>query len=60
MEEFTNSLKAISFMIGGLMGVVTTLQNAVDGVFYALVACVVVDYITGVITAIVNKNGIKI
>lgn len=59
MEEFTNGLKAIAFMLGGLMGVVTTLQNGVDGVFYALVACVVVDYITGVITAITNKKWNK-
>lgn len=59
MEEFTNGLKAIAFMLGGLMGVITTLQNAVDGVFYALVACVIVDYITGVITAIANKKWNK-
>ena len=41
------------------MGIFTTIQNAVDGVFYALVACVVVDYITGVITAIANKKWDK-
>jgi toxin secretion/phage lysis holin len=59
MEEFTNGLKAITFILGGLMGVFSTIQNAVDGVFYALVACVVVDYITGVITAIGTKKWNK-
>ena len=59
MEEFANGLKAITFILGGLMGIFTTIQNAVDGVFYALVACVVVDYITGVITAIANKKWNK-
>lgn len=59
MEEFTSGLKAITFILGGLMGVFTTIQNAVDGVFYALVACVVVDYITGVLTAIANKKWDK-
>jgi len=59
MEEFANGLKAITFILGGLMGIFTTIQDAVDGVFYALVACVVVDYITGVITAIANKKWNK-
>jgi toxin secretion/phage lysis holin len=59
MEEFTNGLKAVTFILGGLMGIFTTIQNAVDGVFYALVACVVVDYITGVITAIATKKWDK-
>ena len=59
MEEFANGLKAITFILGGLMGIFTTIQNAVDGVFYALVACVVVDYITGVITAIATKKWDK-
>ena len=59
MEEFANGLKAITFILGGLMGIFTTIQDAVDGVFYALVACVVVDYITAVITAIANKKWNK-
>jgi len=53
MEEFTNSLKAIAFMIGGLMGLIT---EQITGVFYVLVFVVVCDYITGAYCALRKKQ----
>ena len=52
MQEFTSGLKAIAFMIGGLIGLFT---DQLTGVFYVLVFVVACDYITGVYCAI-RKN----
>ena len=48
-----NVLEIICGIAGGLAGF---LFGAADGLFYALVAFVVLDYVTGVISAIVKKE----
>ncbi|MCL1903857.1 MAG: phage holin family protein, partial [Oscillospiraceae bacterium] len=45
--------EVICVITGGLAGF---LFGAADGLFYALVTFVVMDYITGVVNAIINKR----
>lgn len=53
MQEFTNGLKALAFMFGGLIGLFT---DQLTGVFYVLLFVVICDYVTGVYCAIRNNK----
>ena len=49
MKEFCNTIQVIFTAIGGWLGYVL---GGCDGLLYALIAFVVIDYITGVMSAI--------
>lgn len=53
MKELWNMIQYLFAGIGGVMG---WLFGGVDGFLYALVAFVVIDYITGVLAAIYTKQ----
>lgn len=53
MKEFWNTIQIIFTAIGGWLGY---FLGGCDGLLYALLAFVVVDYITGVMCAIVDKR----
>ena len=53
MKEFWNSIQLVFAMIGGWLGY---FLGGYDGLLYALIAFMVVDYITGVMCAIVDKK----
>lgn len=53
MKEFWNSIQLIFTAIGGWLGY---FLGGCDGLLYALVAFVVIDYITGVMCAINDKK----
>ncbi len=53
MKEFWNSIQLVFAMIGGWLGY---FLGGYDGVLYALIVFMVVDYITGVMCAIVDKK----
>lgn len=53
MKEFWNTIQLIFTAIGGWLGY---FLGGCDGLLYALVVFVVVDYITGVMCAINNKT----
>lgn len=53
MKEFWNTIQLIFTAIGGWLGYVL---GGCDGLLYALVAFVVIDYITGVMCAINDKT----
>lgn len=53
MKEFWNMMQLVIAAIGGWFGY---FLGGCDGLLYALVAFVVIDYITGVMCAIVNKK----
>ena len=53
MQEFTNGVKALAFMFGGLIGLIT---DQLTGGFYVLVFVVACDYITGAYCAIREKK----
>ncbi len=53
MKEFWNTIQAVFVAIGGWLG---WFLGGFDGLLYALVAFAVVDYITGVMCAIVDKK----
>lgn len=53
MKEFWTTIQLAFAGIGGWLGY---FLGGFDGLLYALVAFVVVDYITGVMCAIVDKN----
>ena len=53
MKEFWNSIQLVFAMIGGWLGY---FLGGYDGLLYALIVFMVVDYITGVMCAIVDKN----
>ena len=53
MKEFWNTIQLIFTAIGGWLGY---FLGGCDGLLYALHAFTVVDYITGVMCAIVDKN----
>ena len=53
MKDLWNTIQIIFAAIGGWLG---WFLGGFDGLLYALVAFVVVDYITGVMCAIVDKN----
>ncbi len=53
MKEFWNTIQLIFSAVGGWMGY---FLGGCDGLLYALIAFVVIDYITGVMCAIINRE----
>lgn len=53
MKEFWTSIQVVFTAIGGWVG---WFLGGCDGLMYALIAFVVVDYITGIMCAIVDKK----
>ncbi len=53
MKEFWNTIQLIFTAVGGWLG---WFLGGCDGLLYALLAFVVIDYITGVMCAIVDKK----
>lgn len=53
MKEFIETIKVVFTAIGGLLGYIL---GGWDGFLYALIAFVVIDYITGVMLAIVERK----
>lgn len=53
MKEFWNTIQFLFAGVGGWLG---WFLGGVDGLLYALIAFAVVDYITGVMCAISDKN----
>ena len=53
MKEFWNTIQFIFTAVGGWLGY---FLGGCDGLLYALIAFVVIDYITGVMCAIVNRE----
>ena len=53
MKEFWNVLQLVFAAIGGWLG---WFLGGCDGLLYALIAFVVVDYVTGVMCAVVDKK----
>ncbi len=53
MREFWNTIQLVFTAIGGWLG---WFLGGCDGLLYALIAFVVIDYITGVMCAIVDKK----
>lgn len=53
MKEFWNTIQFIFAGIGGWLG---WFVGGCDGLLYALLAFVAVDYITGVMSAVLDKN----
>ena len=53
MKEFWNTIQFIFTAVGGWLGY---FLGGCDGLLYALIAFVVIDYITGVMCAIINKQ----
>ena len=53
MKEFWNTIQFIFTALGGWLGY---FLGGCDGLLYALIAFVVIDYITGVMCAIINRE----
>ena len=53
MKEFWNTIQLIFSAIGGWLGY---FLGGCDGLLYALIAFMVIDYITGVMCAIINRE----
>ena len=53
MKEFWNVIQLVFTAVGGWLG---WFLGGCDGLLYALIAFVVIDYITGVMCAVVDKN----
>lgn len=53
MKEFWNTIQLIFSAVGGWLGY---FLGGCDGLLYALIAFVVIDYITGVMCAIINRK----
>ena len=53
MNEFWNTIQLIFSAVDGWLGY---FLGGCDGLLYALIAFVVIDYITGVMCAIINKQ----
>lgn len=53
MKEFWNTIQLIFSALGGWLGY---FLGGCDGLLYALIAFVVIDYITGVMCAIINRE----
>ena len=53
MKEFWNTIQLIFAAVGGWLGY---FLGGCDGLLYALIAFVVIDYITGVMCAIADKS----
>ena len=53
MKEFWHTIQLIFSAVGGWLGY---FLGGCDGLLYALIAFVVIDYITGVMCAIINRE----
>lgn len=53
MKEFWNTIQLIFSVVGGWLGY---FLGGCDGLLYALIAFVVIDYITGVMCAIIKRE----
>jgi toxin secretion/phage lysis holin len=53
MKEFWNTIQLIFSAVGGWLGY---FLGGCDGLLYALIAFVVIDYITGAMCAIINRE----
>ena len=53
MKQFWNTIQLVFSALGGWIGY---FLGGCDGLLYALIAFVVIDYITGVMCAIINKQ----
>lgn len=53
MKEFWNTIQLIFSAVGGWLGY---FLGGCDGLLYALIAFVVIDYLTGVMCAIINRE----
>ena len=53
MKQFWNTIQLVFSALGGWLGY---FLGGCDGLLYALIAFVVIDYITGVMCAIINKQ----
>ena len=53
MTEFWNTIQIIFSAVGGWLGY---FLGGCDGLLYALIAFVVIDYVTGVMCAIINRE----
>ena len=53
MKEFWTTIQLAFAAIGGWLG---WFLGGCDGLLYALIACVIIDYITGVMCAVYDKN----
>ena len=53
MREFWNGVQAVFTAIGGWLG---WFLGGCDGLLYALIAFVVIDYITGIMCAVADKK----
>ncbi len=53
MKEFWNTIQIIFTAVGGWLG---WFLGGCDGLLYALIAFVVIDYITGVMCAVIDHN----
>ncbi|BFL48171.1 holin family protein [Lactonifactor longoviformis] len=53
MREVTNTMQYVFAAMGGALGAV---MGGFDGFLYALIVFVVVDYVTGVMVGILNKE----
>ena len=53
MKEFWNTIQLIFSAVGGWLGY---FLGGCDGLLYALIAFVVIDYVTGVMCAIIDKT----
>lgn len=53
MREFWNGVQVVFTAIGGWLG---WFLGGCDGLLYALIAFVVIDYITGIMCAVANKK----
>ena len=53
MKEFWNMIQAVFTVLGGWVGYFV---GGCDGLLYALLAFVVIDYITGVMCAVADRK----
>ena len=53
MKQFWNTIQLVFSALGGWLGY---FLGGCDGLLYALIAFVVIDYITGVMCAIINRE----
>ena len=53
MKEIWNSIQFVFTAVGGWLGY---FLGGCDGLFYALIVFVVIDYITGIMYAIINQS----
>lgn len=53
MKEFWNAIQLIFTAVGGWLGY---FLGGCDGLLYALIAFVIIDYITGVMCAVIDKR----